>query len=749
MKTLALCMIVKNEEQMLAGCLESIKDFVDEMIVVDTGSTDNTKQIALEHGAKVFDFEWINDFAAARNYAKAQTDCDYVIALDADERFNPQDGQKLRTELNSKEHMVLFVRLTEADSIQDNVDDVLTNEEAIRNTMLLPRILKNVSGNDWYGRVHEAPLHTEGAVAIHVNIVHLGADLSYRQQHNKSERNLLLLEEIVAESQEQFPLFFSYLALERRAVGDHAGFAEAVAMGWERLFYLLEEEPDKGLYNSGVLSTYPEMLLLKGQFVEGLQALTKLVQHLQYFSSNAANTLFQVLEACVEVDVPFELRDSFYKLYLDATNLLIEFDKQVFAEPTWKGVTTYKALQYQAIFLGRMKRFDEAFEALIQMRTFAEMSYAADLLELELLLEKGDMTSCLNIYTDILEQNLDSSPDIWVLGALILIVLNQEEDAMSYMQNAMTMSKTQFISRHRLRLLGGLHARMSLLNGDPKPGIGVYGVLGAILSRKPVQVTHQVPSTLIQSVVDRYVQLHKIEALLPFFDDRAEQILPGIGKLVQNRLEEYGVVLEDDGQKTPFVIVGRGLEELSSLFNAHSNMQIIEFSADEIAQITTDLVSTEDAFLDDLLFGGDTFGEDEEKLVVTKSIVQQKLLDVEGHPVILWNSEWPMGDIDLIIPEKRILFYLTDPTQSSDDAMGLYQWHLQNSEMFVALPKDILYLNALLIQRDPFSAQQDILAYAGVESIDQLTLTEVKCADLSEHFPSETDVALLHKWQFA
>ena len=86
MKTLALCMIVKNEEEMLGGCLESIKDWVDEMIVVDTGSTDNTKQIAIDHGAKVFDFEWINDFAAARNFSKAQTNCDYVVALDADEQ---------------------------------------------------------------------------------------------------------------------------------------------------------------------------------------------------------------------------------------------------------------------------------------------------------------------------------------------------------------------------------------------------------------------------------------------------------------------------------------------------------------------------------------------------------------------------------------------------------------------------------------------------------------------------------------
>ena len=80
-------MIVKNEEQMLQGCLESVRDYVDEMIVVDTGSTDNTRQIAIDAGAKVFDFDWVDDFSAARNFAKSHTNCDYILSLDADERL--------------------------------------------------------------------------------------------------------------------------------------------------------------------------------------------------------------------------------------------------------------------------------------------------------------------------------------------------------------------------------------------------------------------------------------------------------------------------------------------------------------------------------------------------------------------------------------------------------------------------------------------------------------------------------------
>ena len=69
MLTISLCMIVKNEEKILRRCLDSIKGLMDEIIIVDTGSTDNTRKIAEQYTEKVYDFEWIHDFSAARNFA--------------------------------------------------------------------------------------------------------------------------------------------------------------------------------------------------------------------------------------------------------------------------------------------------------------------------------------------------------------------------------------------------------------------------------------------------------------------------------------------------------------------------------------------------------------------------------------------------------------------------------------------------------------------------------------------------------
>ena len=79
MITISLCMIVKNEEKNLPRCLNSIKDLVDEIIIVDTGSTDQTKEVAARYTDQVLDFKWIDDFAAARNFAFDQSQMQYCM----------------------------------------------------------------------------------------------------------------------------------------------------------------------------------------------------------------------------------------------------------------------------------------------------------------------------------------------------------------------------------------------------------------------------------------------------------------------------------------------------------------------------------------------------------------------------------------------------------------------------------------------------------------------------------------------
>lgn len=92
---ISLCMIVKDEESVLERCLNSVCKCVDEIIIADTGSKDKTKSIAEKFTRNVYDFEWINDFSAARNYAFSKATCEYIMWLDADDVISEENQQKL------------------------------------------------------------------------------------------------------------------------------------------------------------------------------------------------------------------------------------------------------------------------------------------------------------------------------------------------------------------------------------------------------------------------------------------------------------------------------------------------------------------------------------------------------------------------------------------------------------------------------------------------------------------------------
>lgn len=104
---LSLCMIVKNEQASLPQALNSVKDIVDEMIVLDTGSTDQTIDIAKEFGAKVYHFEWCNDFSVARNAALKYVQGKWVLVLDADEVLTAEIVPQIKQAIKSDRHLVI------------------------------------------------------------------------------------------------------------------------------------------------------------------------------------------------------------------------------------------------------------------------------------------------------------------------------------------------------------------------------------------------------------------------------------------------------------------------------------------------------------------------------------------------------------------------------------------------------------------------------------------------------------------
>jgi len=111
---LSACTIAKNEEENIAKSIESYKKYVDEIIVVDTGSTDNTREVAEKAGAKVLSFEWKNDFSAAKNFALDNATGDWIIFLDADEWFEGDCASQIKKAVSETEkegHLAVACKL--------------------------------------------------------------------------------------------------------------------------------------------------------------------------------------------------------------------------------------------------------------------------------------------------------------------------------------------------------------------------------------------------------------------------------------------------------------------------------------------------------------------------------------------------------------------------------------------------------------------------------------------------------------
>jgi tetratricopeptide (TPR) repeat protein len=185
-------MIVRNEEHNLPACLESAADLVDEIVVVDSGSTDRTRKVARRFGARVFDFPWVDSFAAARNESLRHATGDWIFWLDADDRIDAPNRLKLKR---------LFARLGD-----ENQVFVMTTVCLPKSGFALPmelsciRLFRNHPEMRWKYRVHEhilAAAHALGAKRVRTNIAiqHTGyQDAALRIRKRKRDLRLLQMD---------------------------------------------------------------------------------------------------------------------------------------------------------------------------------------------------------------------------------------------------------------------------------------------------------------------------------------------------------------------------------------------------------------------------------------------------------------------------------------------------------------------------------------------------------------------------
>lgn len=202
-------MIVKNEEKYIEQCIKSVMSVVDEMVIVDTGSTDNTVKIVKKLGAKVFSYEWENDFSKARNFAISKATSDWIFILDADEVLHPDDVHLIRP----------AIQTTNGDFLKTSIHDFL-GEEADMNNFLV-RSGRHIFKKDvfqYVGIIHEAimPINRLKKALLQdtsIRILHYGYLESNMSGKGKNNRNSTLIQKVL----DQYPdngLYLFYMGNE-------------------------------------------------------------------------------------------------------------------------------------------------------------------------------------------------------------------------------------------------------------------------------------------------------------------------------------------------------------------------------------------------------------------------------------------------------------------------------------------------------------------------------------------------------
>lgn len=273
MQTISLCMITKNEEKNIKACLESVKDIVDEIIIVDTGSTDKTVDIAKSCGAKVFTHKWNNDFSEARNVSLDKATKDWIIVLDGDEVLPKEDGKKLKNIINATSMEGLYLRL---ENIVDN--------KSLGDAVVL-RVFRNNKFYRFRNKMHEQVIFSieenggkDKIQATNLKILHYGYDSKIYNMVDKQKRNLKILESYPEEERDGY--FYYSIGNEYSREND---IDKSLKMYYKSLEYA------KNNYTDQLPSYLPYLILNISKSLASIKRYDKAINVLSEFKNKYTN----------------------------------------------------------------------------------------------------------------------------------------------------------------------------------------------------------------------------------------------------------------------------------------------------------------------------------------------------------------------------------------------------------------------------------------------------------------------------
>ncbi len=455
MARISLCMIVKDEEAMLADCLASARGGVDEMIVVDTGSKDATKSLARAAGARVFDFVWCNDFAAARNEALRHALGDWVLVLDADERIAAGSAPRLRSAVKRAKFDVGLLPLHNAARLDASVAEVLSGAAREGEINYVPRLLRNTDGLVYGDPVHEnvtAWLQRRGTRVngIDVPIVHFGATKEVVDARNKIERNRTLLAVRIDRNPADFEAY-GYLAHECLRAGAVDEGYDVAARGWQ---HVARSQDFSAVHRLATVRSH--LQIMRKEYAEGRETL-------RVARSFGENPDFPFLRAYAFESEALHVADTAERRkllelardgYRECMRLAGMAFINIFANgcTTWYGATRLGTTELQLSDAAGALR---SFEAALRFRSEYE---PARLGKAEATLDCGDALGALFQLEPLLKESLDA----WVLAAAAAEKLGRGSDLRLLTRRAMALLPKGFVGAHRRERLRGLVSRLRI-----------------------------------------------------------------------------------------------------------------------------------------------------------------------------------------------------------------------------------------------------------------------------------------------
>lgn len=216
MISISLCMIVKNEEKVLSRCLDSLKGLMDEIIIVDTGSEDRTKEIARRYTDQVYDFEWTGSFADARNYSFSKATKEYIYCADADEELDQENREKFRILKEALLPEIDVVQMYYANQLSYNT--IYNYDKELR-----PKLYKRIRQCVWENAIHEA-------VRLEPVIYDSEIEILHKPESNHKARDLKAFERLYEEGVVLDKRLHEIYAKELMIAGEKEDFVRAYPM---------------------------------------------------------------------------------------------------------------------------------------------------------------------------------------------------------------------------------------------------------------------------------------------------------------------------------------------------------------------------------------------------------------------------------------------------------------------------------------------------------------------------------------